>query len=141
MNHDLSRPENEYSQLVYAGHAIETLWMILYEALRRSDNNLFDRGAELFQKHCEVARDRVYEGLLRNLKNVDQNDWTLDKTLFPHQEALTGALCLVEHTGDVWAADFYSELFEYTRTKFSMRSIGSPLWQVAGDRQVTLNPK
>lgn len=141
INHDLSRPENEYGQLVYAGHAIETLWMVLYEALRRGDENLFGRGAKLFQRHCEVARDRVYGGLLRNLKNVDQNDWTLDKTLFPHQEALTGALCLVEHTGDAWARDFYSELFEYTRTKFSMRSIGSPLWQVMGDRQVTLNPQ
>ncbi|HZY62644.1 MAG TPA: AGE family epimerase/isomerase [Edaphobacter sp.] len=141
INHDLSRPENEYGELVYAGHAIETLWMVFYEALRRGDESLFDRGAELFQRHCEVARDRVYGGVLRNLKNVDQNDWTLDKTLFPHQEALTGAICLVEHTGDVWAAGFYSELFEYTRTKFSMHSIGSPLWQVMGDRQVTIDPK
>jgi len=141
VNHDLSRPENEYAQLVYAGHAIETLWMVLYEALRRSDEDLFDRAAELFRRHCDVARDRVYGGLLRNLKNVDQNEWTLDKTLFPHQEALIGAICLVEHTGDAWAADFYQELFEYTRTRFSMRAIGSPLWQVAGDRQLTLDPK
>src|SRR6201996_4434852 len=35
INHDLSRPTNEYEQLVYAGHAIETLWMVMYEALRR----------------------------------------------------------------------------------------------------------
>ena len=141
INHDLSRPENEYGQLVYAGHAIETLWMLLYEARRRGDEKLFDRGAELFRRHCEVARDRVYGGLLRNLKNVDQNDWTLDKTLFPHQEALIGSIFLVEHTGDLWATEFYSELFEYTRTKFSMRSIDSPLWQVIGDRQVTIDPK
>ena len=35
MNHDLSRPGNEYEQLVYAGHAIETLWMIMYEGRRK----------------------------------------------------------------------------------------------------------
>jgi len=140
LNHDLSRPENEYEQLVYAGHAIETLWMVLYEALRRGDDKLFDRTAEIFRRHCEVAQDRVFGGLLRDLRNVDQNNWTLDKTLFPHQEALTGSLCLVEQTGDPWAAKFYSEMFEYTRTKFSMRDIGSPLWQVIGDRQVTRDP-
>ena len=141
INHDLSRPANEYEQLVYAGHAIETLWMVLYEALRRGDKQLFDRGAGLFRRHCDVARDRVYGGLLRNLKNVDENAWTLDKTLFPHQEALTGSICLIEQTGDPWAVDFYSDLYQYTRTKFSMESIESPLWQVSGDRQVTLNPK
>jgi len=141
INHDLSRPTNEYEQLVYAGHAIETLWMVLYEAIRRSDKQLFNQASELFRRHCDVARDRVYGGLLRNLTNVDQNAWTLDKTLFPHQEALTGSICLIEHTGDPWALNFYPELYEYTRTKFSMQSIGSPLWQVIGDRQVTMNPK
>ena len=35
LNHDLSRPDNEYLQLVYTGHAIETLWMFMYEARRR----------------------------------------------------------------------------------------------------------
>jgi N-acylglucosamine 2-epimerase len=140
INHDLSRPANEYEQLVYAGHAIETLWMVMYEALRRKDTELFDRSATLFRRHCEVARDRVYGGLLRDLKNVDQNAWTLDKTLFPHQEALTGSICMIEQTGDPWALDFYPNLYEYTRTKFSMESLGSPLWQVIGDRQVTLDP-
>lgn len=140
VNHDLSRPQNEYEQLVYAGHAIETLWMILDEALRRNDASLFDRAGVMFRRHCEVARDRVYGGLLRNLTNVDENSWTLDKTLFPHQEALIGSLLLVEHTGDAWAAEFYREIDRYTREHFPMRRIGSPLWQVAGNRRVDLNP-
>ena len=140
INHDLSRPANEYEKLVYAGHAIETLWMVLDEAVRRKDKALFERAAALFQRHCEVSRDRVYGGLLRNLRNVDTNDWTLDKTLFPHQEALIGSLLMIEQTGDVWARDFYATLDEYTRTHFPMKKIGSPLWQVIGDRQVTLTP-
>ncbi len=140
INHDLSRPANEYEQLVYAGHAIETLWMVMYEARRRKDTKLFDRAAVLFKRHCEVARDRVYGGVFRNLMNVDQNTWTMDKTLFPHQEALTGSICLIEETGDPWATAFYSELNEYTRAKFPMRSLHSPLWQVEGDRQVDPTP-
>jgi N-acylglucosamine 2-epimerase len=140
MNHDLSRPENEYEQLVYAGHAIETLWMILYEARRRSDAPMFDRAAAMFQRHCDVAKDRVYGGLFRNLTNVDQNAWTLDKTLFPQQEALIGSLCLIEETGDPWAMEFYRELDRYVRAKFPMRTLHSPLWQVAGNRQVDPTP-
>jgi N-acylglucosamine 2-epimerase len=140
INHDLSRPANEYEKLVYAGHAIETLWMVLDEAVRRKDRALFDRAAAVFQRHCEVSRDRVYGGLLRNLRNVDTNDWTLDKTLFPHQEALIGSLLMIEQTGDVWARDFYATLDEYTRAHFPMKKIGSPLWQVIGDRQMTLTP-
>ena len=140
VNHDYSMPTNLYGQLVYAGHAIETLWMILYEARRRKDRALYDRVAELFKRHCEVSKDRVYGGLFRNLTNVDQNAWTTDKTLFPHQEALIGALLLVEDRNDDWALDFFREINTYTRAKFPMRAIQSPLWQVIGNRQVDLTP-
>lgn len=140
INHDLSRPTNEYEELVYAGHAIETLWMVMYEARRRKDHALFQRAADLFRRHCEVAKDRVYGGLFRNLTNVDQNAWTMDKTLFPQQEALTGTMCLIEEFGDPWAVEFYSELYKYVQTKFPLRSLGSPLWIVKGDRQVDPTP-
>jgi len=140
VNHDFTRPRNGYEQLVYAGHAIETLWMLLDEAVRRKDAALFDRTAAMFRRHCEVSQDRIYGGLFRNLRNVDTNDWTLDKTLFPHQEALIGSLLMMEQTGDRWANDFYTSLDEYTRAHFPMTKIGSPLWQVIGDRHVTLTP-
>ena len=82
----------------------------------------------------------MYGGLFRNLTNVDQNAWTTDKTLFPHQEALIGALLLVEDRADAWALDFFREINTYTRAKFPMRAIQSPLWQVIGNRQVDLTP-
>jgi N-acylglucosamine 2-epimerase len=141
LNHDLSRPANEYEQFVYAAHAIEITWMILYEARRRGDRPLFDKAANLFKRHCEVSRDRVYGGLLRSLNNVDQNTWSLDKTLFPHQEAIIGAMCLIEESGDPWAIDFFLELNQYMHEKFPMKSLHSPLWQVTGDRWVTPDPE
>jgi len=140
INHDMTRPRNDYEKLVYAGHAVETLWMVLDEAVRRKSIALYDRVAPMFQRHCEVSRDRVFGGLLRNLRNVDTNDWTMDKTLFPHQEALIGSLLMIEQTGDAWAREFYSSIDAYTRTRFPMKKIGSPLWQVIGNRQVDLTP-
>lgn len=140
INHDLSRPRDDYEKFVYAGHAIETLWMAMDEAVRRKDAALFDRTAGMFRRHCEVAKDRVYGGLLRNLRNVDTNDWTMDKTLFPHQEALIGSLLMVDQTGDAWAQEFYKAIDAYSRAHFPMKKIGSPLWQVIGDRHVTITP-
>ena len=140
INHDGSRPKNEYEQLVYAGHAIETFWMLMDEALRRKDTSLFDKTSAMFKRHCEISRDRVYGGLLRNLTNVDQNAWTMDKTLFPHQEALIGSLMMIEQRGDPWARKFYLDIDRYTRAKFPLRSVPSPLWQVIGNRQVDPTP-
>ncbi len=141
VNHDLSRPTNEYEQFVYAGHAMETLWMCLDEAIRRKDKARFETIARAFERHCEVAWDRVYGGLFCNLRNVDANDWVMNKVLFPHQEALIGTLMLVEQTGSAWAREFYSRLFAYATEKFPLRRHGSPLWQVTGNRQVDYDPQ
>jgi N-acylglucosamine 2-epimerase len=139
LNHDLSTPENDYEQLVYVGHAIETLWMILDEGKRRKDAALLATVAQLFRRHVEVAEDRVYGGLFRNLKNVNQNHWTLDKTLFPHQEAMLGTMLLWERFDDPWARECFEKLYKYTRSRFPMTSLHSPLWQVTADRFVTIN--
>ena len=47
LNHDLSRPQNEYAQLVYTGHCIENLWMLMKEAERLRDDRLFEKLAAL----------------------------------------------------------------------------------------------
>lgn len=75
LEHDLSRPQNEYAQLVYTGHAIEVLWMVLAEARRRGDRALFDRAAGHDRRHIAVAWDDVYGGVFRNLQHVDRNVW------------------------------------------------------------------
>lgn len=140
LNHDLSRPENEYAQLVYTGHAIEVLWMLLHEADRRGDRGLFDRVAVHFRRHLAVAWDDVYGGVFRNLQHVDRNVWTVDKVLWAQEEGLIGTLMIFERTGATWAADEFSRLYSYVVPTFPLRArgIGSPLWIYAGDRRVGL---
>ena len=75
-----------------------------------------------------------------SISTASSNTWTMDKTLFPHQEALIGSLMMVEQTGEPWAVAFYKDIDQYTRAKFPMRSIPSPLWQVIGNRQVDPTP-
>jgi N-acylglucosamine 2-epimerase len=136
LNHDLSHPTNEYAQLVYTGHSIETLWMMLSEAARLKDKKLFDTFAERFRRHVEVAWDDVFGGVFRNLMNVQQNSWTLDKVLWAQEEVLIGSLFIFENTAANWAREMFNQAFEYVQNTFPLKKHGSPLWMYGGNRKV-----
>ncbi|MFH1267891.1 MAG: AGE family epimerase/isomerase [Planctomycetota bacterium] len=137
LNHDMSRPDNEYRDLVYPGHGIETLWMVIYEAHRRKDRGLFDKAARLLRRHMEVAWDDVYGGLFRGCKNIEQNTWILDKALWVHEEALIGTLFVIEHTGADWAKEWFSRIFAYVHETFPLKKHGYALWDLWPDRKGT----
>ncbi|MBE9509283.1 MAG: AGE family epimerase/isomerase [Bacteroidetes bacterium] len=137
LNHDLSRPEGPYSQFAYTGHAIETLWMLLYEAERRKDKELFNLVAERFKRHVEVAWDYVYGGVFRALVNVNENIWKVDKVLWAQEEVLIGSLFMIEHTGDQWAKDMFVKMYDYVINKYSLKQYGYPIWILTADRKVT----
>ena len=138
LNHDLSRPDNEYAQLVYTGHCIENLWMLLAEAVRRGDKGLFEALAGHFKRHVEVAWDDVYGGVFRNLQNVNGNVWTVDKVLWAQEEVLIGTMLIIEHTGAQWAQDMFTRMYTYVHEKYPLKRSVSPLWIYASDRKVTL---
>jgi mannose/cellobiose epimerase-like protein (N-acyl-D-glucosamine 2-epimerase family) len=137
LNHDLSRSEGPFSQFVYAGHVIETMWMIMYEAVRIKDKKLFDSAAEKFKKHVEVAWDDVYSGVFRALDNVDSNIWKVDKVLWEQAEVLIGALYMIEQTGDPWAYQWFEKMYRYVIETYPLKKYGYPLWNIGGDRKVT----
>ncbi|MCA9409878.1 MAG: AGE family epimerase/isomerase [Candidatus Omnitrophica bacterium] len=141
INHDLSRPENEYAQLVYTGHALETLWMVMDEAVRRRDKDLFQRAADSFKRHYLVAHDHVYGGVFRNLQNVNENIWSLDKVLWAQEEVLIGSLLIIEHLGEQWAHDIFSEMHQYVYDHYPLEKHGLPLWIFSADRKVTFEEK
>ncbi len=137
LRHDMSRPDNEYRDLVYAGHGIETLWMVMCEAHRRGDRALFAKAARLLRRHMEVAWDDVYGGFFRGCKNIEENTWILDKALWVQEEALIGTLFAVEHTGAAWATDWFSKIFTYVHNTFPLKKHGYALWDLWPDRKGT----
>ena len=140
LKHDMSRAPAPYDQLVYTGHAIETMWMVVYEAARLKNRKLFDEAARRFQHHVEVATDRVYGGVFRCLTNVDENVWKTDKVLWAQEEVLVGALFIVEHTGAAWARDLFARQYAYVMDKYPLKKHGFALWINQGDRKVTFEP-
>ena len=136
LNHDLSRPTNEYSQLVYTGHCLEIMWMMMFEAERLKDKKLFDTFVERLRRHAEVAHDDVYGGFLRDLMNVEQNLWTLDKVLWAQEEVLIGSLLVFEKTGAEWAHELFDRTYDYITSTYPLNAHGSPIWMYAGNRKV-----
>lgn len=135
LNHDFSRPVNEFANFAYLGHGIETLWMVMAEAIRKNDAALFHKTTEIFKRHVTVATDDVYGGYFRSLDHVDNNTWKVDKVLWLHEEILIGCMMLIEHTGDIWAQQCFAKTFNYIQQKF-IRS-GYAFWIPGGDRQLT----
>ena len=134
LDHNYGRPDDVNEDFIYLGHAIETLWMLMAEAMRRRDRALFDLAAERFRRHLEVAWDDVYGGLFRAVHV--HGAYTFDKVLWLQEEALVGCLILLEHTGADWAATWFGRVFDYIEERFSLQQYGWPLYMYSGDRKV-----
>ena len=109
------------------GHALETLWMIMFESERLKDRLLFKRASELFKRELEVFWDDVYGGVLHSMQNVDKNLWGeigLQKALWLQEEVLIGLMSIIEHTGEQWAKDWFSRLYSYVLDKFPLKQYG-----------------
>ena len=132
--HDYTRPDDANESFVYLGHAIETLWMLLPEALRRGDRALFELVAERFRRHLEVSWDDVYGGFLRALDV--HGAYVYDKVLWLQEEVMIGCLILLEHTDWDWPAQWFERTFDYVEERFSLRPHGFPLYLYSGDRTV-----
>jgi mannose/cellobiose epimerase-like protein (N-acyl-D-glucosamine 2-epimerase family) len=140
LNHDYSRAPGSHAQTVSFGTSIQTLWMIMYEGLRRKDRTIYDTGVERLRRHFEVGWDDVYGGVASMLTHVDNNTWNMSKPLHCDVEALVGFLMDLEHTGDPRAAELFAKAYEFTLEKRVLKKYGYPLWQHEGDRRVTYEP-
>ena len=138
LNHDYGRPDDDNEDHVYLGHAIETFWMILHEALRRGDRPLFDLAAERMKRHMEVAWDDVYGGFFRAMEV--HGTFTFDKVLWLQEEVLIGTMILLEHTGLQWPEAWFGRTFRYVQEKYPLKPHGYPMWIMGGDRKVTFRP-
>ncbi|NGF56687.1 hypothetical protein G5B00_09185 [Parapedobacter sp. SGR-10] len=134
---DLTLPKDGLDQFVYIGHAIECLWMIMDEAIRREDQELYQKSCNLFKRHVEVAWDDVYGGVFHGLENVNAYKWLLEKVLWAQQEVLIGLMIIIEHTGDEWAYRWFDRAYKHVIDTYPLKKYGYRLWNIGGDRKMT----
>ena len=138
LDHDYGRPDDENEDFIYLGHGMETLWMMLKEAMRRKDREMFDLVADRFRRHIEVAWDDVYGGVFRGV-NVN-GSFIFDKVLWAQEEVLIGCLILLEHTNLDWPDHWFGKMMQYVEEKYSLKPHGYPMYIMGGDRKVTFRP-
>jgi len=155
LNFDFSRVEGEERKSLF-GHSIETLWMVMDEALRRGDDDLWEVCAERIRRHLEVGWDQVYGGL-SHMVNVDGGayvwppespvgtdydfrfvgEYHYMKSMWSLTEVLIAAMNVFERTGDEWASRFFGLAQKAIDTSFSLREEGLAGYILFGDRKVT----
>jgi N-acylglucosamine 2-epimerase len=138
LDHDYNRPDDANEDHIQLGHSMETLWMLMDEALRRKDDQLLSLAAERLHRHIQVAWDDVYDGFFTGMHvHGVANE---SKPLWTQEEVLVGALMLLEHTDLDWPEMWFARTYRYIKEKFSLRQYGYPLYILSGDRKVTFQP-
>ncbi len=77
----------------------------------------------------------MYWGAFAGCRNVDENTWILNKSMWPQEEILVGSMMMIEHTGAKWARDMFSKTFAWVTEKFHLKQYGYSMFSRGGDRK------
>ena len=136
LNHDYTRINGPQGEEV-TGHDTEVLWMIMNEAERINDKELFKKAAKRLKRHIEVFWDDVYGGAFQGLMNVDENDFDMTKALWVQNEIMIGTMMVTEKLDEQWAKDWFWRTHVWVEEKANLKQYGFPLWMIYGDRKMT----
>jgi len=141
------------------GHGVEIMWLVMDEALRRGDRDLFDRAKERILDLLDIGWDHVYGGIVNGIRvGAGCYEWpavkpagmTVEfrergehnyvKAHWANSEILIATLMIYEHRGEEWAARYFGRAMEVNDEKLSLRPHGYPLHLLFTDRQFTYQP-
>jgi N-acylglucosamine 2-epimerase len=138
LRHDYSRlPET--AAHMYAGHALESLWIVMQEALRIKDRALFDAAQGRIRRLLEMCWDYVFAGwgsgdyfVFASSEHSQGPDFSV-KTMWAHCEVMVACMMVLEYTGEAWAKQWYERVREYTLRTMPVAEHG--VWRQAVDRR------
>lgn len=135
--HDYSRVPGAEAYM-YAGHSLETLWMMADEALRLRDRKLFDTAKARIRRYIEMCWDYVFEGwgsedflAVATDKHPYGPKFSV-KTMWAHTEILLASMMMLEYTGECWAKEWYERARAFTLR--TMPIAGHGVWRQAVNR-------
>ena len=135
--HDYSRVPGAEAYM-FAGHSLETLWMVMQESLRIKDRTLFDTCKNRIRRLLEMCWDYVFEGwgdgdfYVFDSPKHRQGPAFEVKTMWAHCEILVACMMILEHTGEVWAKEWYERVRTFTLRTMPIEGCG--VWRQAVDR-------
>ncbi len=127
-----------YESDMYTGHYLESLWIVLYESLRRKDQQMFATVKSRIRRIIEMTWDYVFDGLGTENYYVFSTGEKCEgpeldlKVMWAHAEMLIATMTLLEYTGEIWAKEWYERGRDYC-LKY-MANTGNGVWRQAVDR-------
>lgn len=135
--HDYSRIP-EYDKIMFPGHSLEALWMVMNEAMRTNDKQLFDTMKKRIRRLIEMNWDYVFGGMATEEYNVFSSagkclgPFPDLKVMWAHTELLLSTMMIFENTGEVWAKEWYERGRHYSLKVFA--NTGNGVWRQGVDR-------
>jgi mannose/cellobiose epimerase-like protein (N-acyl-D-glucosamine 2-epimerase family) len=131
LRHDYSRAPVADTHML-TGHTVETLWIVMAEALRRGDKELFDEAAGRVRHSLELCWDSVHGGFADGNFRVGRGPDYNVKTMWAQCEAMIACMMILEHTGAAWAREWYERVRTFTLKVMPVPGHG--VWRQAVDR-------
>jgi mannose/cellobiose epimerase-like protein (N-acyl-D-glucosamine 2-epimerase family) len=138
LRHDYGR-DPQCAAHMFAGHTLETLWMVMWEALRANDPALFDLAKRRVRRVLEVCWDPICDGFADEDYFVfgtprHPRGPTYDvKTMWAQCEAMIACMMVIEQTAEPWAVEWYERVRAFTLK--TMPVAGHGVWRQAVNRQ------
>jgi N-acylglucosamine 2-epimerase len=135
--HDYSRIPGQEG-IMFTGHSLEALWMVMHEALRRKDRHLAATAENRIRHLLEMNWDYIFGGLATEEYHVFGSGGRCPgpsyelKVMWAHTEALIATLSIFELTGKAWAGEWYERIRKYCLKNFA--GTGNGVWRQAVDR-------
>lgn len=112
---------------VNPGHAIETAWFIMTEAMERKDSGMLDRILPVLDWHLEAGWDKKYGGLLSFIDckgyQPEQIEWDM-KYWWPQTEAIYASLLAGYLTGKNKYFRWFEKIHKWSFDHFPDRENG-----------------
>lgn len=124
LKYDYSRIPG-YDDYMLAGVSIETMWIIMLEAIRSKNPPLFEDAKNTIKRYLEITWDYVFEGLGgEHFYVFDGPGRTREKlygikSMRSHCELMIALLHILEYTGESWAQEWYERVRIYSIQRFA----------------------
>ena len=135
--HDYSRIPG-YESVMFTGHSLEALWMVLAESLRRNDKQLFEICKKRIRSLIEMNWDYIFDGWCTQQYHVFRSKGKCHgpaydlKVMWAHCELLISTMMVFEHTGEIWSLEWYERGRDYCLK--NLANTGCGVWREAVDR-------
>lgn len=121
VNEDGSFIDSPDGRNICPGHAIESAWFILHEAMHRNDKSLIDQACKIIDWSLDWGWDKEYGGIYYFVdckgKCPDQYEHDM-KLWWPHNEAIYATLLAWHLTGNEKYSNWYQKVHDWAYSHF-----------------------